>query len=466
VTVTCTKGSGTWTPPAGVTSAQVDVEGAGGGSGSTSAGGAGGSSKTTLTVSSANTYSVLVGAQGSSQGGGGRSEIDLGTSRLVVAGGGGGGGGGFNTGGAGGGGGGTSGTKGGDGSQPAGCNGSAGLPGTDTTVGTQGSGTSGCLANGSAGNPGSGPSGGGGGAGASAQTGGGGGGDGFFGGGGGGGGGNRSGILGGGGGGGGGSGHLDLTTTTGGSTGPGTNTGDGTVTITYTLPSAPPSLVRASSAFAQGVPSISTRLSKKPACGDVLIAEVQEAEGTATTTSVTDGNLSFTRAKIFLGPPPDNTEVTIWTLKVPCGVTPTPGRTVTATPSNNSDMGIAVLEYTGLTGGIDDSGGVSGYTFTVPTTTVNSEATASAGDLVVGFEADSGWQVNLGADTSGGYTERVNVQNNQVAEFLVEDQVAASSGTYIAKATITYTSATAGDLLPFGFTGVPYVMLTIAFAHS
>ena len=30
VTVTCTKGSGTWTPPAGLTSVAVDVEGAGG----------------------------------------------------------------------------------------------------------------------------------------------------------------------------------------------------------------------------------------------------------------------------------------------------------------------------------------------------------------------------------------------------------------------------------------------------
>jgi hypothetical protein len=47
-----------------------------------------------------------------------------------------------------------------------------------------------------------------------------------------------------------------------------------------------------------------------------------------------------------------------------------------------------------------------------------------------------------------------------------EDQVAPSTGTYNAMATITYTSATVGDLQPFGFPGVPWVMGTIAFAHS
>jgi hypothetical protein len=42
--------------------------------------------------------------------------------------------------------------------------------------------------------------------------------------------------------------------------------------------------------------------------------------------------------------------------------------------------------------------------------------------------------------------------------------VAAAPGSYSAKASITYTSATAGDLQPFGFPGVPYVMGTITFA--
>lgn len=220
-----------------------------------------------------------------------------------------------------------------------------------------------------------------------------------------------------------------------------------------------------SSNYAHNVSSISTTLSSTPSVGDLLIADVQVAEGTATTTSVTDGSLVFTERESVTAVSPDNTNVTIWTAVVPCGGA---GTTITATPSSSpADMGIAVLEYPGLSGTIDGFSSSTGFT-TGPMTTVTSGtgATANAGDTVIGFEADSGWQVNLSADAADGYTQEVNVQNNPVAEFLVEDQVAASTGTYNARATITYTSATEGDLAPFGFPGVPYVMGTIAFAHS
>ena len=266
VTVTCTVGSGTWTPPVGVTSVQVDVEGAGGGNGFFAPGGAGGSSTATLMVSSINTYTIVAGGRGGDSsplfpspgvggangggsggteddtfgggGGGGGSEIDLGTSRLVVAGGGGGAGG--KNGGDGGGGGGTSGTIGDSGPASAPCSGAGGQPGSDVGPGTGGAGGGGCTFVGSTGSNGSGSAGGAGGPGGAggagdvSSSGGGGGGGGFFGGGGGGGSGEaHSGGFGGGGGGG--SGRLDPSTTTSGSTGPGTNTGDGFVTITYVL---------------------------------------------------------------------------------------------------------------------------------------------------------------------------------------------------------------------------------------
>jgi hypothetical protein len=222
---------------------------------------------------------------------------------------------------------------------------------------------------------------------------------------------------------------------------------------------------QASSAVGQNVPSISTMLPNTPACGDTLIAERQEAEGTATTTGVTDGNLSFALRDTVTGPSPDNAEVAFWTLLVPCGVTP--GGTITATPSNNPDMGIAVMEYGELSGAIAGFNRISGYTSGHTTTVMSGVGAADfAGDLVLGFEADSGWQVKLAADTSGGYTARVTVENNPVAEFLVEDQVAAPRGFYSATTKISYTSATAGGLMPFGFAGVPFVIGTIVFAHS
>ena len=142
----------------------------------------------------------------------------------------------------GGGGGGTSGTAGATGGSGLSCNGAGGQPGSGTAPGTGGAGGTGCAFDGSAGSDGSGSVGGTGGTGAAgggAKTsggGGGGGGGGFFGGGGGGGGGATDDADGGGGGGGGGSGHLDPTATTGGSTGAGANTGDGSVTITYAGP--------------------------------------------------------------------------------------------------------------------------------------------------------------------------------------------------------------------------------------
>jgi hypothetical protein len=263
VTVTCTTGSGTWTPPAGVSSVHVDVEGAGGDAGQDGGGGAGGpggSATATLAVSSASTYTVLVGAQGGGGAGGlslgfpgladggaggGRSEIDLGTAcassscRLVVAGGGGGGGSvespsSFGTGGGGG-----ASVGGGEGSN---CGGAGGGPGTSSGPGSGGAGGAGCgfPFPGSKGQDGSGGSGGAGGASGGESGGGGGGGDGFYGGGGGGGGPACAGCGGGGGGGGGGgSDHLDSATTSNGSTGTGSNTGDGSVTITYTVPSPP-----------------------------------------------------------------------------------------------------------------------------------------------------------------------------------------------------------------------------------
>jgi hypothetical protein len=258
VTVTCTAGMGTWTPPAGVTSATFDVEGGHGGgvSGVGGGGGAGGKVTGTLTVSSASTYTVLVGSQGGSgsgsaagaggsngggsgsaaggsggggttsagAGGGAGSEIDLGSTRLVVAGGGGGGtaGVGAGTGGSGGGSSGTAGAGGSSGLDDAG----GGSPGSSSSAGAGGTaGCSGCAS----GQAGSGSGGGTGGAGTFNGDGGGGGGGGYFGGGGGGG---TDGS--GGGGGGGGSGHVDASVTSSTMTTGGGPPGDGTVVITYT----------------------------------------------------------------------------------------------------------------------------------------------------------------------------------------------------------------------------------------
>ncbi|MFL6109749.1 MAG: hypothetical protein ACJ786_00125 [Catenulispora sp.] len=243
-------------------SARVDVEGGHGGDVPASplgagGGGSGGKATATLAVSSANTYSIYAGGKGGDEtsgfraapatggfsnggaggvgavagggAGGGSSEVQLGQTRLVVAGGGGGAA--ITSTGiiSGGNGGGTTGSPGGS------SDATGGHGATDTAPGGAGTGAVG----GADGTAGAGSSGG---AGGNAFNSGAGGGGGFFGGGGGGGGGiSNQGSPAGAGGGGGGSGHLDTTTgsvSNGDMSTPSARTGDGIVTLTYTVPNA------------------------------------------------------------------------------------------------------------------------------------------------------------------------------------------------------------------------------------
>jgi hypothetical protein len=216
-TVTCAfqGASQTWTVPGGVSSATFDVQGAQGGPGKNPAGGGGGRAVATLAVTPGTVVNVFVGGAGGNGyggfnggggietldagGGGGASDIRIGgtalTDRMVIAGGGGGGG----AGGADSSGGGGGGLTGDNGSGPGAQGGTGGNQDGSSGSGTLGTGGSG-------------------------TGGGGGGGGGYYGGGGG---------FGGVGGGGGGSGKTpDGTGMTNGY-----RTGDGQVTITYSLPS-------------------------------------------------------------------------------------------------------------------------------------------------------------------------------------------------------------------------------------
>ena len=261
---------GTFTVPNGVTSVSIDVLGAKGGLNddgpADGAGGFGGEAGGTVAVTAGEALSVLVGGvgapsdgskggsggggggggggtvAGSSGGGGGgcRSEVDRGSTQLLVAGGGGGGsfgqGGGFEIGGAGG--------------------GLTGLPGDPGQVsgGSQTQAGMGGQGDGGAGAPGQKDQGGNGAGGDEAILGGGGGGGGFFGGGGGGS--SMSGDPGSYCGGGGGSGHLDPSVTDG-TMRTGVNGGAGRVTLTYTEPASSTSTATAApgaSAASGGTP--------------------------------------------------------------------------------------------------------------------------------------------------------------------------------------------------------------------
>jgi hypothetical protein len=124
--------------------------------------------------------------------------------------------------------------------------------------------------------------------------------------------------------------------------------------------------------------------------------------------------------------------MSIWSAPITHGGGTIP--TITATPTAAADVGLAVLEYAGLSTAadatvVDQSASASGTTGS-GAATVSSGATrptTSAGELAVGFYADSGFGDTIGG--SGSFTTRANVSNSGDIEFLVQDQTAGLGAT-------------------------------------
>ena len=106
---------------------------------------------------------------------------------------------------------------------------------------------------------------------------------------------------------------------------------------------------------------------------------------------------------------------------------------ITAKPTAAADMAIVALEYSGLStvAGISAVDQVShGTGSTTSAATVKSPATApatAAGELAVGFYADSGFGNSLAAGT--GFTARANVSPASDMELLAEDQPVSAGAT-------------------------------------
>jgi hypothetical protein len=152
--------------------------------------------------------------------------------------------------------------------------------------------------------------------------------------------------------------------------------------------------------------------------------------GSATAKSVTDsaGN-TYTEVQHFKAS--ENTELSVWTAPITAGGGTKP--TITVTPTAKADVGVAAIEYSGLssaagTAAIDQSAQSSGTTSAAGT--VNSgatPATTSGGELALGFYVDSGFGDTVTAGS--GWTQRVNVSNAPDMELLVEDQLPGQGAT-------------------------------------
>jgi hypothetical protein len=173
----------------------------------------------------------------------------------------------------------------------------------------------------------------------------------------------------------------------------------------------------------------------------------------ATATKVTDSaGDTYTELTHFTAS--DSTETSVWSAPITAGGGTKP--TVTATVSSSADVGVTVLEYSGLStaaglAAVDVQSHASGTTSAAGTVSAGATAVvAGPGELAVGFYADSGFGDNLTAGS--GFTQRVNVSPTGDMELLAEDQVPAAGAT---------TAATFG-------TGrsTAWLAATVVFKHS
>jgi hypothetical protein len=196
-------------------------------------------------------------------------------------------------------------------------------------------------------------------------------------------------------------------------------------------PAVVPAFVQAISAHAAGVTTLSATPNANVTTGNRLVVEVGAwSAGHATTSSVTDSASDpFTELLHFTAS--DGTEMSVWSAPITSGGGTRP--TITAKTTSGADVGVAAVEYSGLStvadaSVVDQSAHATGTTASA--TTVSSgptAATTSANELAVGFYADSGFGDNLTADP--GYTPRINNSPAGDMEFLLEDGLVPLGGT-------------------------------------
>jgi hypothetical protein len=206
-----------------------------------------------------------------------------------------------------------------------------------------------------------------------------------------------------------------------------------TWTFTTAVPQTTcPCFVQQVTADNGGVVSLAVTPSSPLTAGNRLVVEVGAWNSqAATAASVTDSaGDPFTQvAKVAAS---DGTQMSIWSAPITHGGGTTP--TIKATATAMADIGLAVLEYSGLSAAadatvVDQSALASGKTGSAAATVSSgaTHATTSAGELAVGFYADSGFGDNLGGAPS--FTTRANVSNTADIEFLVQDQTVALGAT-------------------------------------
>ena len=193
---------------------------------------------------------------------------------------------------------------------------------------------------------------------------------------------------------------------------------------------ASPQFVQQASGHAHSVTSLAVTPGASLVSGNRLVVEVgvwSSAKATASSVKDSAGD-TFTELLHFKAS--DGTEMSIWSAPVTAGGGTIP--TITATPSAKADVGVAVLEYSGLstaagTAVVDQSADATGTTKAAAVVSTPATApTTAPGELIVGFYADSGFDDNLMARM--GFNGRVNVSPDEEMEFVAEDALTGATG--------------------------------------
>ncbi|HXC46615.1 MAG TPA: fibronectin type III domain-containing protein, partial [Solirubrobacteraceae bacterium] len=194
--------------------------------------------------------------------------------------------------------------------------------------------------------------------------------------------------------------------------------------------SASPQFVQQASGHAPSVTSLAVAPGARLVSGNRLIVEVgvwSSAKATASSVKDSAGD-TFTELQHFKAS--DNTEMSIWSAPVTAGGGTIP--TITATPSAKADVGVAILEYAGLSTAagaavVDQSATATGTTKAAAVvSTPATAATTAPNELIVGFYADSGFGDSLMARM--GFNGRVNVSPDEEMEFVAEDALTGATG--------------------------------------
>ncbi len=189
--------------------------------------------------------------------------------------------------------------------------------------------------------------------------------------------------------------------------------------------SAPPTFVQQTNAHTGSGASLNATPTANITTGNRLVVLVGVwANAGPTTRTVTD-SAGNTYVELLHFTASDKTEMSVWTAPITKGGGTRP--TITATPTSAGDIGVTVLEYSGLSQAtdataMDRSAQATGTTGTTATTVSSgpTPAVTATNELALGLYIDSGFSDTLTPGT--GYTQRTNFSPAGDMEMLAEDQ--------------------------------------------